>query len=252
MSVDQSRFTAAMLDPAQPVPEGLTDPLGRPAGKRFDVYRNNVAVSLTEAMQVAFPVVLKLVGDEFFKAMAGVFLRLHQPRTPLMMHYGQAFPEFLERFEPVQDLRYLPDVARLELALRTVYHAADAVPVSPETLQRLPSGRLMSTRLILAPALALVRSAWPVHAIWRANMVDDAPQPEMRAEDVLITRPEFDPVQTLLPPGGALFIAGLQAGDTLGAALGKATAQAPNFDLTQPLGALISGRAIVDVAEGES
>ena len=51
---DQSAFAAALMDPTQPAPEGLRDPFGGPAGKRFDVYRNNVAVSLTEALETGF------------------------------------------------------------------------------------------------------------------------------------------------------------------------------------------------------
>ena len=65
MTVGQESFTEALLTPEHPVPDGLIDPAGRPAGKRFDVYRNNVAVSLTGALETAFPVIRKLVGDVF-------------------------------------------------------------------------------------------------------------------------------------------------------------------------------------------
>jgi len=243
MSVTQTAFRTAILDANQPVPGGLVDQDGTPAGKRFDVYRNNVAVSLTEAMQAAFPVIYKLVGDEFFHAMAGIYLRLHPPTSPMMMYYGQSFPTFLERFEPAQHLRYLPDMAGLELAIRTSYHEADAAPCDPATLQNMPPDQLMAAKITLAPAVQLIRSNWPVHAIWAFNMVN-GPQPQMVAQDVLITRPEFDPVLTPLSEGGADFIDALQKGDGFGAALGLATAKAANFDLTTTLGALISGGAI--------
>ncbi|MCI2397883.1 DNA-binding domain-containing protein [Aliiroseovarius subalbicans] len=249
MSVDQTQFRTAMLDPALPVPNGLTDALGAPAGARFNVYRNNVAVSLTEAMEAAFPVILKLVGEEFFRAMAGVYLRIHPPKSPLMMHYGDAFPGFLEGFEPAQHLGYLPDIARLELAMRESYHAADGTPTEPAVLQSLPPDRLMTARIILAPALRLVRSKWPIHGIWAFNM-QGAPQPQMQGQDVLITRPDFDPVLTPLPDGGAAFIIALQQGQSFGTALGLATAQAANFDLTTTLGTLISGAAITKISEG--
>ncbi|MFV2053563.1 DNA-binding domain-containing protein [Aliiroseovarius sp. YM-037] len=251
MSVDQTRFTTALLDPECAVPDGLTDPEGRPAGKRFAVYRNNVAVSLTEALITAFPVIYKLVGDAFFRAMAGVYLRQHPPKSALMMFYGAEMPEFLADFEPAQHLGYLPDIARLELAMRASYHAADATPIAPDALQSLPADRLMSARIGLAPAARLIRSPWPIHAIWRANMVADAPKPTMRAEDALITRAEFDPTITALPPGGGAFVEALMSDATFGDALDAATAEAETFDLTPVLGALLSGAALISIKEGD-
>ena len=244
MSVNQDHFTAALLDAAQPVPHGLSDPEGRGAGKRFDVYRNNVAVSLTEALETAFPVVRKLLGDENFRKVASVFLRAHPPTSPLMMFYGEAMPEFLEHFPPVAKWGYLPDVARLELALRHSYHAADAAPIDPAELQSLAPEALMSARVTLAPSVRLLRSSWPVHALWRFNMEPGAPKPEARAEDVLIVRPEFDPDPVLLPPGAAHFVSALQGGQPLGQAFDEALSEFPEFDLTTTLGLLIGTCAL--------
>lgn len=236
-----SEFHAALLDPDRPAPPGLTDPEGRPAGRRFDVYRNNVAVSLTEALRQAFPVIRKLVGDEFFTAMAREHARRYPPRSPLLMFYGEDMPGFLATFPPVAHLGYLPDIARLELALRQSYHAADAKPLATEALQAMPPEDFLAARLRLAPALRLVRSDWPILSIWLAN-TEGMPPPSARvAEHVLILRPEFDPAPHLLPNGGADFIAALLGNKPVAAALEAA----PGLDLTTTLTLLISGGAIV-------
>ena len=51
----QAAFAAALLDPEAAVPGGLVDPLGRPAPKRFSVYRNNVAVFADPGAGGGFP-----------------------------------------------------------------------------------------------------------------------------------------------------------------------------------------------------
>jgi hypothetical protein len=238
-------FAAALLDPALPVPPGLTDPMGRPAGRRFAVYRNNVAVSLTEALEQGFPVVRKLVGVEFFAAMAGVYLRAHPPQSRILATYGQDMPAFLQGFPPVAALPYLADVARLELALRAAYHAADVSGMDPVALGALPPARLMAARVRLAPAVALIRSAWPVHGIWMANM-EDAPPPAMTPQDVLVTRPGLDPAPHLLPTGGGDFVAALMAGAPLGQA---ALAAGEGHDLSATVALLLAGGALTDLTE---
>ena len=80
----QSAFAEALLDPDRPLPAGIIDPDGAPAPKRFAVYRNNVTVSLIEALAAGFPVVQRIVGEEFFGAMACEFVRAHPPGSPLV------------------------------------------------------------------------------------------------------------------------------------------------------------------------
>lgn len=250
-------FAAALLDPARPAPEGLTGPGGRPAGRRFDVYRNNVAVSLAEALETGFPATRRLVGAEFFRAMAGVFLRLHPPAGPLMMLYGAALPGFLETFAPVAHLPYLPDVARLEQALRESYHEADAPPVAPAALAKVAPEALPGLRLRIAPALRLIRSAHPVHAIWHANAAREdgaarsaGPRPPARkiaggAQAVLVTRPGFDPVAEPLAPAEGALAAALIAGRTLAAA----AEAAPGADPGTVLARLLSRDAVTELIQ---
>ncbi|MBM7069441.1 DNA-binding domain-containing protein [Actibacterium sp. 188UL27-1] len=247
MTVGQDIFRAAVLDPAAMAPAGLVDPQGRPAGKRFDVYRNNVAVSLTEALGQAFPIIRKLVGQTNFQILAGTFLRVHPPKDPLVALYGDDMPAFLEGFESTRNLPYLPDMARLECAMRRSYHAADSIPADLNGLGAMDPAQLMATHLTLSPATRLIRSKWPIHGIWRANTEKDAPKVQMSADDVLITRPDYDPQPILLPPGGGAFIAQLRT-EPLGSAFEAAQADAPDFDLTTTLGLLIAGNAIAHVA----
>jgi len=245
----EDQFTRAILDARLPVPEGLLDGAEQPAGRRFSVYRNNVAVSLTEALHQGFPVITKLLGPENMDGLAALYLRAQPPTSPLMMHYGEGFPDFLEGLEQLSHLGYLGDVARLELALRRSYHAADAAPLDTRHLGTLPPDDLMASRLNFAPAMAVLRSPWPIHAIWAYNKHPDAPKPIARAEDVLITRPEFDPIPQPLPPGGADWIARLQAGETLGSATEAVTSDFPDFDLSAPLALLIEGLALTDLSQ---
>lgn len=244
MTVSQSEFRKGLFDPTMPTPAGLVNPDGSPATKRYDVYRNNVAVSLSDALEAAFPVICKLVGDKFFRAMAGVYLRKHPPTSPLMMFYGDKMPQFLRRFAPAQSLPYLPDMAKLELAMRHVYHAADAAPIDAAALGALAPHKLMGARLTLAPAVTVLTSPHPIFSIYRANTVPDAPKAAMVAEALMITRPAFDPIPHLITSASATCITALQNGDPLGVAM---TAAGNDLDLGETLSLLLGQSAVTSI-----
>ncbi|MEM6728497.1 MAG: DNA-binding domain-containing protein [Pseudomonadota bacterium] len=216
MSVTQTAFRAALLSPDMAAPSGLSDGQGKPARKRFDVYRNNVAASLTEALVAAFPTIHGLVGDAFFRALSGLFLRQHPPSSPLMMHYGEAMPEFLAGFAPVAHLPYLSDIARLDLARRRAYHAADAEALAPSAFEIAPEA-LLASRVTLAPAAEIISSRFPIHDIF--EMQRGGPKPTSAAQCVVISRPELDPELDVVSADAARFLLELQNGATIGDAL---------------------------------
>lgn len=240
------------MNPDIVAPEGLVTPSGELAAKRFDVYRNNVAVGLTDALEATFPLLVKSLGEDFFKAMAGVFLRQYPPDSPLLMHYGDQMPGFLEAFEPVQRYPYLADLARLELAFIQSYHAADSSPIDPRSLEAMPPEKLMTSTLSLAPSVRLIRSRWPIYQLWRFNTEADAPKPQSCAEDILVLRPEFDAIPRLLPSGGGAFIDALLGGKNFNEAVEHAVHEDKGHDLAITLGILIEGNAITTLTNGDS
>ena len=232
MTVSQSTFRDAVLNADLPVPAGLRDGQDAPAGTRFSVYRNNVVLSLTEAMATAFPLVHKLLGGETFQKLAAVYVRAHPPRSPLMMYYGADFPDFLQNFAPLSHIGYLPDCARIDLAKRQSYHAADSTPFDQSILL---GDDVHALTIAVSPATRIIRSVWPLYDLWRFNTQNGAPKPQAVSQDVLITRPAFDPEVHLLPAGCATWLEVLAADMPLGNAIEKATLSDPQFDLTEAL-----------------
>lgn len=189
-SLAQDAFIVALKNPDLPNPPGMGG-----SKDRFNVYRNNVAVSLRDALGETFPVVKKLVGEEFFAGMAQAFVREHLPQTPVLLEYGGAFPRFIERFSPAEPLPYLSDVARIEWAWLQAYHAADAASITADALAAITEDKLDDLRFETHPSLWLIDSDWPVISMWLAHQETDTPDLSALPsgpEYGLIVRPEYE------------------------------------------------------------
>ncbi|MBI1171012.1 DUF2063 domain-containing protein [bacterium] len=242
----QAAFGAALLDNRLPAPQGLLGPDGKPSSRRFAVYRNNVIVGLIDALSDSFPVLRRVVGDDFFRAMAGFYARTEPPESPVLLAYGAGIPAFLEIFPPVAHLPYLPDLARLERAWVEAYHAAEAVPADVSPLLAMAPAMLGALRFGFHPSARLIRSAFPVLTIWQMNQPGQTPAPVdmTRTEDVLILRPVAEVTIQPLAPGVAGFLVRLMAGATLSSAAAASFVEAPQFDFAKALSALFLSGAL--------
>jgi len=249
----QDQFAAALLDAERAVPDAVTSHTGPAPRKRFAVYRNNVVVSLVDAIKQRYPATMRIVGEEFFAAMAKVFVTMQPPRSPILMFYGDELPDFIATFPPASELPYLADVARIEAARTRAYHAADAAPIDPQALQAVSPEALGTLVLALHPSIEIVRSVDPVVTIWAMNS-DNAeltPIEDWRGEDALIARPYLDVGVRTLPAGGAAFLVALAAGQPLASAAEMALADNESFDLAANLAGLIGSGLIVGIMQPE-
>jgi hypothetical protein len=243
--IDLARFQADTAR-ALAAPEGEACPpwLQGDDRRRFRVYRNNVRHGLAEALEAAYPATARLVGTDFFRAMAQVFVTQETRRSRSLALFGGGFPAFVAAFPPAASVRYLADVARLERAVLEAQHEADARPLDPDVLLQL-GDRLVAARFVRHPAARLVPSPHPVVAIWQAQRRAAASTsvPAM-AQTALVTRPFDEVLVQSLPPAVGAFAEALLQGGTPTSAWAAAEAVDPAFDPHSGWQALLQGGAL--------
>lgn len=242
----EHRFAHAIRTPGAPPPPDVIAVTAAVPRRRFDVYRDNVAIGLSRALASRFPASVAIVGEAFFTGMARAYVAAEPPRSPVLLTYGDTFPDFVVSFEPAADVPYLPDVLRLEVCRATAYHAADAKAAGADVFGALDPQTLASLRVRFHPATGLVRSAFPVVTIWSMNagILPVAPIEDWRGEDALVTRPALDVGVHRLAPGHFTFLSVLREGGTLSAAVDAAMAETKDFDAGAALAGLVNTGAI--------
>lgn len=247
-------FAEPLLQPARVAPAGIVGPHGKAANKRYDIYRNNVTVSLIESLAAIFPATQRITGLDFFRAMARLHLRETPPTSPLLFEYGRDFPAFIARYEYAQSLPWLADVARIERAWLDAYHAADRQPLDVQALARVPAESLSEVSFVPHPATRIVSSSFAALSAFAAHRGGDAAEPIdiTVPEDALITRPGLEVVVRRLPPGGAAFLTLLMAGHTLGEAASATLSSNPAFDLPAAIAGMIEAEAFATLRIGDS
>jgi len=139
----------------------------------LEVYRGTCTGTLTHALRLTYPIVQRLVGEEFFEALVPLFVQVEWPDSADLEAYGRGFPDFLQGFAPAASLPYLPDVARLEWAVSRALHAPEMPPIAPAQLAGLAGEALAQLRLAPQPGFSLLQLAHPADAIWRAVLAQD-------------------------------------------------------------------------------
>ncbi|KZB50763.1 DNA-binding domain-containing protein [Thalassospira xiamenensis] len=243
----QAEFSRALM---------AADPSARPMGLdptmagRFAIYRNNVHRGLGDALIAAYPVVAKLVGEDFFRAMAQGFFRAEQARTGSLALYGAGFAEFIDGYDAAASVPYLSDIARLERARLQVLHEADEVVLDANSLAAFGDD-LAGCRFVAHRACRLMNSSFPIHAIWVRQQADSRQTKPIvqQAENILITRPGMTVRQIVLDDAGAVFARCLLDGMTVAEGYDAAIERDTQFDVTSAFAQLIAAGAFAGLRE---
>ena len=239
----QSAFAAALFAPAD-----ARGPLAAlTAQPAFAVYRNTVMKTCVDALEGNFPSVARLVGNEWFRAAAALYVAAQPPQDARMLRYGGDFPDFLAAFEPARELPYLADVARLDRCWSEAHAAPDAaadvtVPgtLSPEALG--------ATRVAPHPA---ARWRWfagqPIFSIWSRNRGESAATGEIawQGEGALLTRPQGAVIWREASEADCAFLDACSGAAPLLDAAAAAMEVQPDVDLGGLLAGLLRAGALV-------
>jgi len=215
----------------------------------FAVYRNTALKGCIDALQANYPTVCQLVGPEWFRASALVYVRAHPPHDGLLVNYGAGFSAFLRDFEPAAGLPYLPPVAALDRSWTECHLAADAPALDRSWLARQDAATLALLRLKPHPA---ARWAWceehPAYGLWQCHR-DGLEIPDSLAcsgDGGLLTRPGAVVTWQPLARSGAVFLDACAGGLLLEAAASCAMAAEPATDFAALVGALLDAGALAE------
>ncbi len=226
-----ARFARALRAPDATL-DSLLDETDR-AARRLDVHRNNVATALGDALRAAFPVVRRLLGDEYFDAMAAVYARTYPPRSRVLLRYGDELPDFLAHFEPLAAWPYLADVARLERLRVRAFHARDELPYSVASVQRAIELADVAGALRLSSSAALLDSAHAVGEIWLSQVEERAlPAALRRPQSALVWRHDFAVRLEIADEPTRSFVHAIGGGASPRSALDALGASAVQFQFT--------------------
>lgn len=214
------------------------------------VYRNNVRAAFSRALGDEFPVVQKLVGEDFFKYLAHEYFCTEPPSSPLVSRYGDRLPQFLGTFEPAAHLPWLADVARLEALWLAAYHAGEAAALTPEEILARLGNDIGAARFRFHPSAQLFSSSWPAATVWHHNRAHENPPPlklEAGGENVLLVRPERE-VDVIAISEGTFHVLGmLREGMCVSAALEAGLEADQDLQPTECLQTLLSSAVIIGV-----
>jgi hypothetical protein len=236
----QDAFAHTLLAPGVTPAPDVAALAAQPA---FAVYRNTVVKGCIDALQANYPVVARLVGEEWFRAAAAIYVREALPADPTLLRYGSSFADFLDRFEPAADLPYLPGAARLDRLWTEAHAAADEEALDPAAVARLAPEELAG--VILHPHAA-ARWAWfeeaPIYTIWTRNRADSVPEGDIdwRPEGALLVRQRDTVEWTALDAAGCAFLDACAAGATLPRAARAALELQGNADLARLMSTLLA------------
>jgi len=235
----QRHFGAALFDgaPATVLPWICSDGLDVKA--RIRIYQNNLREGFRQALELEFPVIRRLVGEDYFRQLALLFQANYPSRSGNRHYMGQRLPQFLRALLGGSAYGYLSDVAVLEWACLESLGALDATPLDRSVLLQYSPDSFAELRFTLHPACRLVCSAYPVLRIWEVNQSEAAVTEIVDLDsgpDRILVRRGAERVELHRVPAGdfALFMA-LANGATLGDAYDEACAADSCFNVAEAL-----------------
>lgn len=247
---DLSDFARAIVHGAEPSSQIDAGYANYSVAVAIEVYRNNYRGNLHDTLAGAYPVIEQLVGKDFFRLLTRKFIGQHLSRGGNLHHYGAEMASFVAAFEPAQELAYLPDVAALEWACHCAYFADDVATPDIAKLAQTPPELYAELVLHIQPSCYLVRSHYPIAAIWHAHQpgansdfhidLDSGPS------NALVSRKDDVVLVSELTEADAAWLQAIQAGFPLGAATSTTLERHPDFDLQAALLSLVAQNVLTD------
>lgn len=173
------------------------------AEQQLAIYQNNVRGALQKTLALTYSVCCKILGENYFKQLARMYIKNHPSRHYDLNGYGEFFADFLQiqcqQQSELQNFPYLSDLAKLEWLYQQIYYAADAGKFDFTAFAELTDQQQVQSQFQLTPCLQFMCSDYPVLSIWQVNQLESNQQQTLssQVENICIFR-EDNQIQLIL------------------------------------------------------
>lgn len=213
------------------------------------IYRNNIKSHLLQTLKNIYPMIFNLIGEAFFLQTADQYIDRYPSRSGNLHDYGEYFGEFLGECPALENLTYLPAVAKFEWVCHILHFAGDENNFNIKKLETIPPHQYDQLHFVLHPASCLMSFDCPLlHII---ELCKGGRQEEIQLNNdviyLLVIRREAGISLLNLSLTQFTFLSALNEGNTLKAALETTTLQQDKcFKLDELLTHWIKNKILVD------
>lgn len=145
--------------------------------ERLDVHRQTIMENLVNSLQITYPGIWQLLGQDCARGVALSYIHEMQylPENGMMANYGSNFPEYLAKFPSTKHLVYIKDFATYEWLKSNCYHAKFDKAIGFDELQAMAEDDLEEAKFIFNDSVQFFSSDYQVDAI---QSVLDNPEEE--------------------------------------------------------------------------
>lgn len=236
LAYQQQSFARALLElEQQEAVAGLFKPVPD-LTQRLTMYRGNLTAICINTLMQAYPILLQLVGQDYFEQMAKAYARSFPAQTGNLAEFGQDLAHLLQDRAEISTYPYLPDIARLEWLLHRTYYAKERTVLDLPALARqaqVYGADPMTLSLGWQDYAELVSSDFAVASIWQSlqNQDDLSACKWQQAEFVLIYRDNWQSQLQILSQADYAALHVLRQGQPIGTALEAALNLDAGFDI---------------------
>ena len=145
--------------------------------ERLEIYRNTMRSAHIRALAGMYSCSEKILGERYFRQIATEYYHAYPATSQDLNLYGESFPTFMldwvHNHPELVDYPYLPDLAKLELAIEQSYRAKDDPDFDFDMLATLDEDGYRNICFTLGASLSILESAYPVYEIWTAHQEQD-------------------------------------------------------------------------------
>ena len=244
----QSQFSAEILCGENTSVQTLVEQRGFQVTQRINVYRNNIFTTLTETLSNIFPVSCAMVGEEFFRSLARIYIGSHTPDSGNLHDFGEHLPSFIESMPELSNYPYLSALAEIDWACHRAFHSASVTALDISSLTDFSPDNYEDLQFEFHPAIHTIKSKFPIFDLWdfatSNGHADTTPDVNSEGQQVLIYRSKSGVKVVNIEDDLYQMINFLREHRTLGATFTLILNSNPEYNLKEGLNRLFSFGAV--------